>query len=66
MNETEAAILSGRDSASVDTNTDWTAVASDFLDRGVKNVVITLGAQVRHPPAPYHRSAEAMVDAECH
>ncbi|KAJ9659472.1 putative ribokinase [Coniosporium apollinis] len=45
MNETEAAILSGRDPASVDVETDWTSVASDFLDRGVKNVVITLGAQ---------------------
>lgn len=42
VNETEAAIMSGRDLEEVNQDT-WPKIAQEFLDRGVKNVVITLG-----------------------
>jgi ribokinase len=42
VNETEAAILSG-----IDNPTSWDEVASVFVKRGVKNVIITLGGEVR-------------------
>ncbi|CAJ2513589.1 Uu.00g017080.m01.CDS01 [Anthostomella pinea] len=44
VNEAEAAIMSGRDRDEVDEET-WPVIAQEFLDRGVKNVVITLGAK---------------------
>lgn len=42
VNETEAEILSG-----IEKPTDWDEVASVFISRGVKNVIITLGGDVR-------------------
>ena len=41
VNETEAAILSG-----VEEPNDWDKVATIFFQRGVKNVIITLGGNV--------------------
>lgn len=41
INETEAAILSG-----IENPTSWDEVASVFIARGVKNVIITLGGEV--------------------
>jgi ribokinase len=42
VNESEAAIMSGRDLNEVNQDT-WPKIAQEFLDRGVKNVVLTLG-----------------------
>lgn len=42
VNESEAAIMSGRDRDEVSTDT-WSIIGQEFLDRGVKNVVIALG-----------------------
>jgi ribokinase len=44
VNESEAAIMSGRDRDGVNKDS-WPTIAQEFLDRGVKNVVITLGAK---------------------
>ena len=44
VNESEAAIMSGRDLDEVDRET-WPVICQEFLNRGVKNVVITLGAK---------------------
>lgn len=44
VNETEAAILSGREVKEVSRET-WREIAQEFLRDGVKNVVITLGAK---------------------
>lgn len=44
VNESEAAIMSGRDRDEVNEKT-WPIIAREFLNRGVKNVVITLGAR---------------------
>jgi ribokinase len=41
VNETEAAILSG-----IENPTNWDEVATVFISRGVKNVIITLGGEV--------------------
>lgn len=44
LNESEAAILSGYDSASFDkADMDWGSITDRFLQKGVKNVVVTLG-----------------------
>ena len=42
VNETEAAILSG-----IENPTSWDEVAAVFISRGVQNVIITLGGEVR-------------------
>lgn len=42
VNESEAAIMSGRDLDEVNEDT-WPTIAQEFLNRGVKNVVLTLG-----------------------
>lgn len=44
VNESEAAIMSGRPREDVNEDT-WPTVAQEFLRRGAKNVVITLGSQ---------------------
>ncbi|KAF2028273.1 Ribokinase-like protein [Setomelanomma holmii] len=44
MNESEAAIMSGRELGEVNEDI-WPIICQEFLSRGVKNVVITLGAQ---------------------
>ncbi|KAK7418821.1 hypothetical protein QQX98_003683 [Neonectria punicea] len=44
VNESEAAIMSGRYMGEVNEET-WPIIAQEFLNRGVKNVVITLGAK---------------------
>lgn len=44
VNETEAAILAGVHVEDVNPNT-WDEIAQEFLDLGVKNVVITVGAE---------------------
>ena len=41
VNETEASILSG-----IENPTSWDTVASVFVNRGVENVIITLGGDV--------------------
>jgi len=43
VNETEAATLTGRDVDEVDKDS-WQEIADYFLEKGVKNVVLTLGA----------------------
>jgi ribokinase len=46
VNESEAAILSGRTVEEVEEEGfEWEALAGEFLQRGVKNVVVTLGAK---------------------
>lgn len=46
VNESEAAILTGRRVAEVEaTDFDWNVITQEFLQKGVKNVVITLGAK---------------------
>lgn len=46
VNESEAAILSGREAALCSApDFDWDVVAREFLARGVGNVVVTLGAR---------------------
>ncbi|KAK7959815.1 ribokinase protein [Apiospora aurea] len=44
VNESEAAIMSGRGTGEVNEES-WPVIAQEFLDRGVENVVITLGAK---------------------
>lgn len=44
VNESEAAIMSGRDRDEVNEES-WPTIAQEFLNRGVQNVVITLGAK---------------------
>ncbi|KAL9098947.1 MAG: hypothetical protein Q9163_005483 [Psora crenata] len=44
VNESEAAIMSGRDLDEVKKDT-WPVICQEFLNRGVKNVVITLSAK---------------------
>jgi len=41
MNETEATILSG-----ISQPNSWDEIASTFVQKGVQNVIITLGAEV--------------------
>ncbi|KAB2578093.1 Ribokinase [Lasiodiplodia theobromae] len=43
VNESEAALLSGKPVEEITPDSDLTAVAADFIQRGVKNVIITLG-----------------------
>lgn len=45
MNETEAAILSGRPEGDLETPEGRDEVAQRFLDLGVKNVLVTLGSR---------------------
>lgn len=45
LNETEAAILSGRSASELEDDTLLPRVAEDFHDRGVNHVVITLGGR---------------------
>lgn len=46
VNETEAAILSGRSVETVNAEDfDWGVVTDEFLSKGVKNVVVTLGGK---------------------
>jgi ribokinase len=46
VNESEAAILTGRKTADVEAEGfDWNVVTGEFLAKGVKNVVVTLGAK---------------------
>jgi ribokinase len=44
VNESEAAIMSGRDLDEVNKET-WSVICKEFLHRGVKNVIITLGGK---------------------
>jgi ribokinase len=43
LNETEAAILSGRPQNSVSVSSDLDTIAAEFIEKGVANFVITLG-----------------------
>ncbi|KAG9244521.1 ribokinase-like protein [Calycina marina] len=46
LNETEAAILTNRSLGEVEAEKfDWSTVTSEFLAKGVRNVVVTLGAK---------------------
>ena len=45
LNESEAAILTGRAVGETEYDFDWSVVGKEFLAKGVKNVVITLGAK---------------------
>lgn len=45
VNESEAMILSGCSEADVNSHTDWNFITDKFLQKGVKNVVVTLGAR---------------------
>ncbi|KAH7042655.1 Ribokinase-like protein [Macrophomina phaseolina] len=44
VNESEAALLSGRPAEEITPDADLTAVAANFVRRGVRNVIITLGS----------------------
>jgi ribokinase len=43
LNETETAILSGRPQNSVSVTSDLDSIAAEFIEKGVANIVITLG-----------------------
>jgi ribokinase len=45
MNESEAAILSGRPADAISASSDLDAIAAEFVQKGVANVIITLGAE---------------------
>ena len=45
LNETEAATLSGKPNVETENMAGWEAVTDYFLEQGIKNVVITLGAK---------------------
>jgi ribokinase len=45
VNEPEAAMLSGREMSEMSTMAEWASVTDEFLQKGVKNVVVTLGAK---------------------
>lgn len=45
MNESEAAILSGRPADAISPSSDLDAVAAEFIQKGVANVIITLGVE---------------------
>jgi ribokinase len=47
MNETEAAFLSGRKAGDIENfeDKDWALVSQEFISKGVKWVVITLGSK---------------------
>jgi ribokinase len=55
MNETEAAILSGRAADAISASSDLDAVAAEFVQKGVANVIITLGAE-----GAYYQTTTAM------
>ena len=46
INESEAVLLSGKPMGDVTLGSDLTLIALHFLEKGVKNVIITLGATV--------------------
>jgi ribokinase len=54
INESEAATMSGRDLREVNEDT-WDIICQEFLNRGVKNVVITLGAKGAYFANATHR-----------
>lgn len=54
MNESEAAILSGRQADAISASSDLDTVAAEFIDKGVSNVIITLGAD-----GAYYQTAKA-------
>jgi ribokinase len=45
VNESEAMILSGCSVADINSHTDWNFITDKFLQKGVKHVVVTLGAR---------------------
>ena len=45
INETEAVLLSQCEPEDIQNQAGWSLIAEDFLNRGVKNVVVTLGAK---------------------
>lgn len=62
LNETEAALLSGRNVDEINDLTAWQEAVEDFIQLGVKNVVLTLGAK-----GAYYATSEGdkgLVDAE--
>jgi ribokinase len=62
MNETEAAMLSGRAIDDFNNLTVWQDAATDFIQQGVKNVVITLGAKSAYDAT--HKGDKGVVDSE--
>ncbi|OAA61470.1 ribokinase [Cordyceps fumosorosea ARSEF 2679] len=61
VNETEAAILSGCDESELDTAEGLKRVSGIFLERGVRNVIITLGGRGVYYAT--HDGKSALVDA---
>ncbi|KFY96116.1 hypothetical protein V498_02887 [Pseudogymnoascus sp. VKM F-4517 (FW-2822)] len=62
LNETEAALLSGRNVDEINDLTAWQEAVEDFIQLGVRNVVLTLGAK-----GAYYATSEGdkgLVDAE--
>jgi ribokinase len=45
VNEPEAAMLSGREMGEMSCMADWASVTDEFLQKGVRNVVVSLGAK---------------------
>jgi ribokinase len=45
VNEPEAAMLSGREMEEMSCMADWASVTDEFLQKGVRNVVVSLGAK---------------------
>jgi ribokinase len=62
MNETEAAMLSGRSIEELNDLTAWQEAANGFIQAGVKNVVITLGARGAYYAT--HKGETGVIDAE--
>jgi ribokinase len=62
VNESEAMILMGREVVNAEEDIDWGAVTDDFLRKGIKNVVVTLGAKGAY--ASRKVGEGFMVDAE--
>jgi ribokinase len=45
VNEPEAAMLSGREMSELSSMADWASVTDEFLQKGCKNVIVSLGAK---------------------
>jgi len=60
VNETEASTLSG-----VENPTSWDEVAAIFVARGVKNIIITLGGEVRRMASCLSMHTNELVSRAC-
>ncbi|KAK8239049.1 Ribokinase-like protein [Phyllosticta capitalensis] len=60
VNESEAALLSGKPAEEITPESDLSPVAAEFIEKGVKNVIITLGgAGVFYQTAARHEQSQS-------